>query len=205
MDGILLIDKPAGKTSHDVVAAVRRELAGGGSGTPARSTRSRRACCSSSSGARDAHPALPHGAAEVLRDRRAARRDSTTGDPEGEIVETGRVPPDPLDAADRRAPPAPARLQRGARSTASAPTSARGPGRRSRARARPVTVYRFEQLWREGDRAAFAIECSAGTYVRTLIADLGDAYCTELRRTRDRAVSTSTTPTRHGSSRWPTR
>jgi len=27
-DGILLIDKPAGKTSHDVVAAVRREHRG---------------------------------------------------------------------------------------------------------------------------------------------------------------------------------
>ncbi|MGH2841377.1 MAG: tRNA pseudouridine(55) synthase TruB, partial [Solirubrobacteraceae bacterium] len=32
-------------------------------------------------------------------------------------------------------------------------------------------------------RAAFAIECSAGTYVRSLIADLGDAYCEQLRRT----------------------
>ena len=53
---------------------------------------------------------------------------------------------------------------------------------------REVTVHRFEQLWREGDRAAFAIECSAGTYVRSLIAELGDAYCEELRRTRDRAV-----------------
>ena len=30
---------------------------------------------------------------------------------------------------------------------------------------------------------AFAIECSSGTYVRSLIADLGDAYCLELRRT----------------------
>jgi tRNA pseudouridine55 synthase len=55
---------------------------------------------------------------------------------------------------------------------------------------RIVTVYRFEQLWREAGtrpgglcRAAFAIECSAGTYVRSLIADLGDAYCVELRRT----------------------
>ena len=28
------------------------------------------------------------------------------------------------------------------------------------------------------------IECSSGTYVRSLIADLGDAYCTALRRTR---------------------
>jgi tRNA pseudouridine55 synthase len=49
---------------------------------------------------------------------------------------------------------------------------------------REVTVYRFELLDRDGDRARFVIECSAGTYVRTLIADLGDAYCTELRRTR---------------------
>ncbi len=44
-------------------------------------------------------------------------------------------------------------------------------------------MSRFEQLWREGERAAFAIECSSGTYVRSLIADLGDAYCVELRRT----------------------
>src|SRR5207247_62714 len=49
---------------------------------------------------------------------------------------------------------------------------------------REVTVHRFELLWREGDRAGFLIECSAGTYVRSLIADLGDAYCEELRRTR---------------------
>ena len=49
------------------------------------------------------------------------------------------------------------------------------------------TVYRFEQLWRERPPTArargFAIECSAGTYVRSLIADLGDAYCEQLRRT----------------------
>ena len=35
----------------------------------------------------------------------------------------------------------------------------------------------------EGDEAEYEIECSSGTYVRSLIADLGDAYCTELRRT----------------------
>ena len=49
---------------------------------------------------------------------------------------------------------------------------------------REVTVYRFDQRWREGDRAAFVIDCSSGTYMRSLIADLGDAYCEELRRTR---------------------
>jgi tRNA pseudouridine55 synthase len=32
-------------------------------------------------------------------------------------------------------------------------------------------------------RAGYEIECSSGTYVRSLIADLGDAYCLDLRRT----------------------
>jgi tRNA pseudouridine55 synthase len=49
---------------------------------------------------------------------------------------------------------------------------------------REVEVYRFEQLWHDGDRRAFTIECSSGTYVRSLIADLGDAYCLALRRIR---------------------
>ena len=49
---------------------------------------------------------------------------------------------------------------------------------------REVTIHAFEQLWREDDRAGFRIECSSGTYVRSLIADLGDAYTLELRRTR---------------------
>jgi len=48
---------------------------------------------------------------------------------------------------------------------------------------RTVTVYRFDERWRDGDRRGFEIECSSGTYVRSLIASLGDAYCEELRRT----------------------
>jgi len=56
---------------------------------------------------------------------------------------------------------------------------------------RIVSVYRFEQLWREmgegrpeapGPRAAFEIECGSGTYIRSLVAELGDAFCLELRR-----------------------
>jgi tRNA pseudouridine55 synthase len=48
---------------------------------------------------------------------------------------------------------------------------------------RPVTVHRSELLWHEGGRAAFEVECSSGTYVRQLVAGLGDAYCEELERT----------------------
>ena len=107
---------------------------------------------------------------------------STTGDPEGEITVTGRVPEElELPAGEiRQRPPAYSAVKVG--------------GERAYRRARrgeavelperTVTVHRFEQLWRDGERAGLEIECSAGTYVRSLVADLGDAYCEELRRTR---------------------
>jgi tRNA pseudouridine55 synthase len=46
-----------------------------------------------------------------------------------------------------------------------------------------VTVHRFEQLWREGDRVGLELEVSSGTYVRQLVSAFGDAYCEELERT----------------------
>ena len=49
---------------------------------------------------------------------------------------------------------------------------------------RPVTVHRAELLGQTAERATFEIECSAGTYVRSLIGELEDAYCEELERTR---------------------
>jgi tRNA pseudouridine55 synthase len=48
---------------------------------------------------------------------------------------------------------------------------------------RTVTVTRFEERWRDPPRVGLSVECSSGTYVRSLVADLGDAYCEELRRT----------------------
>src|ERR1700676_3268534 len=55
---------------------------------------------------------------------------------------------------------------------------------------RSVPLHSFVQLWRKDGRSAaeprrpaYEIECGSGTYVRSLIADLGDAYCLELRRT----------------------
>ena len=181
-DGVLLIDKPAGKTSHDIVAAVRREMRGrrvGHAGTldpfatglllvlVGRATRIQRYLM-----------ALPKRYETVVR----LGATSTTGDPDGEITPTGRIPPEPF------ALPTGELLQR-----PHAYSAVKVGGRRAYALARageevvldarPVTVHRFAQLWRDGERAAFEIECSAGTYVRVLVADLGDAYCMQLRRT----------------------
>jgi tRNA pseudouridine55 synthase len=108
---------------------------------------------------------------------------STTGDPEGEITETGVVPEGELVlpvGQVRQRPPAYSAVKVGGRR---AYELARA-GAAVQLAEREVSVYRFDELWHEGDRRAFAIECSSGTYVRSLIADLGDAYCLELRRTR---------------------
>jgi tRNA pseudouridine55 synthase len=189
VDGVLLIDKPAGITSHDVVAAVRRSLDGprtGHAGTldpfatglllvlVGRATKAQRQLMA----LRKRYEAVA---------RLGAR--SSTGDPEGEITHTGRLPPDP--------PPLPTGLIRQRPPIHSAvKVEGERAYRRARRGERPqmperlVTVYSFRQLWREQGggphetpRAGFEIECAAGTYVRSLIADLGDAYCVELRRT----------------------
>jgi tRNA pseudouridine55 synthase len=107
---------------------------------------------------------------------------SSTGDPEGELTETGVVPPDPLELPTgeiRQRPPAYSAVKVGGQRAYSLARR----GEEVDVPEREVHVERFEQLWRDGERAAFAIECSSGTYVRSLIADLGDAYCLELRRT----------------------
>jgi tRNA pseudouridine55 synthase len=182
-DGLVLVDKPAGKTSHDLTIATRRALGvrkAGHAGTLdpfatglllvliGRARRVQRFLM-----------ALPKQYVTVAR----LGAISTTGDPEGEITRTGRMPdfdaPLPVGRLLQRPPIWSAVRVQGRKAYERARA-----GEQFEMAAREVTVYRFERLWREGDRAAFLIECSAGTYVRSLIADLGDAYCEELRRTR---------------------
>ena len=44
-------------------------------------------------------------------------------------------------------------------------------------------MFEAEERARRGDVVDLRFVCSSGTYVRSLVADLGDAYCLELRRT----------------------
>jgi tRNA pseudouridine55 synthase len=105
---------------------------------------------------------------------------SDTGDRDGLLEHTGRVPGElelPTGELMQRPPAYSAVKVDGERAYRRVRR-----GEAVETRARPVTVYRFEQLWREGERAGLEVECSAGTYVRTLVTDLGDAYCEELER-----------------------
>ena len=180
--GVLLLDKPAGITSHDAVARVRRERGQktGHAGTldPFATGLLLLLLGREATRCQARFMALPKTYRAVARFGAV----STTGDPEGEITETRVMPDGPLelpmgDITQR--PPAYSAVKVGG---VRAYKRARR-GEEVEVPERRVTVNRFEQLWRCRDRAEFEIECSSGTYVRSLIADLGDAYCESLRRT----------------------
>jgi len=181
-DGVILYPKPAGVTSHDCVAAVRRSLPRktkvGHAGTldpfatgllivlVGRMTRAQRFFM-----------ALP----KTYRATAKLGWRSDTGDRDGRLEQTGNVPEDPVVATGdlmQRPPAFSAVKVDGERLYEKARR-----GEAVEGEARPVTVHRAETLWHEDDRAEFEIECSSGTYIRQLIADLGDAYCEELART----------------------
>jgi tRNA pseudouridine55 synthase len=106
---------------------------------------------------------------------------SSTGDPDGELTETGHVPESlelPTGTVRQRVPMTSAVRVGGERLYRKAHR-----GETVETPERDVEVHRAELLSHEGDWATFEIECSAGTYVRTLVETLGDAYCAELRRT----------------------
>ena len=183
MDGIVLVDKPAGVSSHAVTNDVRRALGAdkaGHAGTldpfatgllivlVGRARRVQRFFMGMSK--------------EYVATARLGAR-STTGDPEGEITLTGTFPTEPFEP------------QLGTLSQQPPIYSAlKVDGKRAykRARAgedfelpsREIELFEFTELSRHGDRAEYRIRCSSGTYVRSLISDLGDAYTEQLRRTR---------------------
>jgi tRNA pseudouridine55 synthase len=177
---VLLYDKPAGVTSHDVVAKVRRERGckTGHAGTLdpfatglllillGRATRLQRFLVG-----------LPK---TYLATARLGWR-SSTGDPDGELVETGALPDSlelPTGTVRQRVPMTSAVRVGGERLYRKAHR-----GEVVQTPERDVEVYRAELLSSAEGEARYEIECAAGTYVRTLIETLGDAYCAELRRT----------------------
>jgi tRNA pseudouridine55 synthase len=179
--GALLVDKPAGVTSHDVVAEIRRERDAkvGHAGTLdpfatgllvillGRATRLQRYLL---------------GLPKTYRATARLGWRSSTGDPDGELTETGRRPERlelPTGEIEQRVPMTSAVKVGGERLYRKAHR-----GEEVETPTRTVTVHRAELISSDSERASFEIECSSGTYVRTLIEMLEDAYCEALRRTR---------------------
>jgi tRNA pseudouridine55 synthase len=178
--GGLLVDKPPGVTSHDVVADIRREWGGkvGHAGTLdpfatgllvivlGRATRLQRYLL---------------GLSKTYRATARLGWRSSTGDPDGELTETGSIPERlelPTGVVEQRVPMTSAVRVHGERLYRKAHR-----GEAVETPTRTVTVHRAELIDSDAERATFEIECSSGTYIRTLIETLGDAYCESLRRT----------------------
>ncbi len=179
--GVLVVDKPAGMTSHDVVAAVRRERGGkvGHAGTLdpfatglltvllGRATRLQRYLL------------------ELPKTYLATARlgwTSSTGDPDGDLTETGVEPTDlalPTGEIRQMVPMTSAVKVDGERLYKRAHRGEQDDDRP----VREVTIHRADLLSSGDGEARYEIECSSGTYIRTLIETLSDAYCAELRRT----------------------
>jgi tRNA pseudouridine55 synthase len=175
-----VIDKPAGVTSHDVVDRVRRALGTRKVGH---------------AGTLDpiATGVLLVGVGRATRLLRflsdlpktyegTARLGVTTDtlDAEGEIVATSAVDVSPraLDAAvagmvgdHLQRPPAYSAVKVGGRKLYEAARA----GERLEVRARPIHVESFEIMGFASPDAEFRVTCSSGTYVRALLADVGDA------------------------------
>jgi tRNA pseudouridine55 synthase len=177
---VLILDKPAGKTSHDVVAEVRRErgVKAGHAGTLdpfatglllvllGRATRLQRFLVG-----------LPKTYLATAR----LGWTSSTGDPDGELAETGVIPESlelPTGTVRQQVPMTSAVRVGGERLYKKAHR-----GETVVTPVRDVEVYRAELLSSHDGFAHYEVECSAGTYVRTLVETLGDAYCSDLRRT----------------------
>ncbi|MGH3744436.1 MAG: tRNA pseudouridine(55) synthase TruB [Mycobacteriales bacterium] len=193
-EGLLVVDKPSGRTSHDVVARVRR-LAGtrrvGHAGTLdplatgvlvvglGRATRLL------------GHLALHDKDYDAGITLGVTTR---TDDAEGEVlarsdapwtVEGARAAMASLTGEISQAPPAYSAIKidgRRAYARARAGEDVTPP-------ARTVTVSRFELVAADGPALTAAVTCSSGTYVRALARDLGAAlgtggHLSALRRTR---------------------
>lgn len=202
-DGLLVVDKPAGWTSHDVVGRVRRlaqtrKVGHAGTLDPmatgvlvlgiGRATRLL------------GHLSLTDKAYDATI-RLGVR--TLTDDAEGEVLEVR----DAAGVGDVR--PFLAALTGVLDQIPSSVSAVKVAGVRSYTRvrageavelaARPVTVSRFDLLARRGDDLDVRVECTSGTYVRALARDLGaaigvGAHLTVLRRTR---VGTFTLPDAH--------
>ncbi|HUF31076.1 MAG TPA: tRNA pseudouridine(55) synthase TruB [Gemmatimonadaceae bacterium] len=191
-DGLLLVDKPAGSTSHDVVLVARRAIGEpriGHTGTLdpfatgllvlllGRATR-----------------LLPYMSGEPKRYAATIRfgSETDTDDPQGAVVRTAPPPvrkavedalPTLTGTFEQLPPQFSAKRVRGKR----AYDLARA-GKEPELRPVPVTVHEWRVgAWRDADLEV-EITCAGGTYVRALARDLGRltgsaAHLTALRRT----------------------
>ena len=180
----MVVDKPAGPTSHDVVDRVRRALdvrKAGHTGTlDPFATGVLPVCIGKATRLAQFLTGTDKTYRAIVRLGFATNTDDLTGDPMGP-PRSADVASDALERAGRAltgplmqtAPAFSAKWVKGRRSYDLARVGIDAP--------RPVssvTVHALTVLGHEGDRVEIEVRCSAGTYVRALARDLGEALGT---------------------------
>lgn len=193
-DGVLLVDKPAGFTSHDVVAKIRaffriKKVGHGGTLDP-----------------------MATGLLVILLGRGTRLSDRIMGadkiyegimklgvttnsqDADGDVLETkpaGHITDEQILAEMKKrvgdqmqTPPMVSAIKKNGVPLYKLARK----GEVVEREARLIHVYNFSMLSRQGDDVGFNLKCTKGTYVRTLCADIGDAlgcgaHLASLRRT----------------------
>jgi tRNA pseudouridine55 synthase len=200
-DGLVIVDKPGGLTSHDVVARIRR-LAGtrrvGHAGTL-----DPMATGVLVVGVEKATRLLGYLALTEKQYDATIRlgQSTSTDDAEGELTKTAEakdVPPEAINKAIaeltgeiQQVPPAVSAIKVGGQRAYKLTRAGSAP----ELKPRPVTVYEFTvtAIRPAGDGGLkdvdATVRCSSGTYIRALARDLGDklgtgGHLTALRRTR---------------------
>ena len=175
----VLVDKPVGPTSHDVVQDIRREYGAkaGHAGTLdpfasgllvillGRATRLQRYLL---------------GLSKVYEATARLGWVSSTGDPTGELENTGQKPSElalPTGVIRQKLPMTSAVRVDGERLYEKAHR-----GEQIETPVRETVIHSADLLRSDDSSASYRIDCASGTYVRSLIETLEDAYCSELRR-----------------------
>lgn len=193
--GLLAIDKPVGPTSHDVVLKVRRRLKRPGAGHLGTLDPGASGLLLVALGAATRAIQVWQGGHKTYEGRARFGVVTSSQDMDGDVLE--RHSPDGLDAAAVRdatgafvgdleqIPPMVSALKVGGERLHRLARQGLSVERRSRS----VHVFEWEWLAFALPEASFRVRCSGGTYVRTLVHDLGQRLGTGaalcgLRRTR---------------------
>lgn len=204
MDEILLIDKPAGWTSFDVVAKIRGQL----------SRENGKRVKVGHSGTLDP---FATGLLIILVGKATKRQDefmkqdkvyeatftlgatSTTGDPEGEITEQPKESQEQRIISEQQIQKILLKFTGQIRQVPPIYSAIKVNGRRAydlaregkpvELKSRQVTIYTLNLVEYKWPELRLVAHVSSGTYIRSLALDIGEelgvgAYCSQLRRTR---------------------
>lgn len=200
MNGILLIDKPSGWTSSDVVAKLRgvlheKRIGHAGTLDPMATGllvlfvgRATRACSFAEADDKEYHAGLRLGLTTDTQD--VTGRTLRESDASFVAEETLREALAGFEGEIGQIPPMYSAIKQNGKKLYEI---ARRGGEVER-KPRPITVYRLALTGRDGEDWLLDIECSKGTYVRTLCHDIGESLgcggcMSALRRVRAGAFS----------------